>query len=252
MNYGEKVYYEMFPYEEKTPGFEDLNSIFLEMFNKNGVIARRLFNTTIFDLFSDKFNYMKWVKNVVGDYNNGIIEAYIKPYAVEARVYFLDEDCFTANLIDVTLKLQSTADMQAVYDEELEKLHRMSGIYDVNEAALLDAVRKIKMAQVLHDKVVELVKVVEERVNILDATSRNSVKDVKTICDDEVNKAKYELGIIDSKLKQAYEDCVNEQKQVVLYEKKKLVDETFAEAEERLSQLKQAAEKVINTVKLEE
>ena len=251
MNYGEKVYYEMFPYEEKTPGFEDLNSIFLEMFNKNGVIARRLFNTTIFDLFSDKFNYMKWVKNVVGDYNNGIIEAYIKPYAVEARVYFLDEDCFTANLIDVTLKLQSTADMQAVYDEELEKLHRMSGIYDVNEAALLDAVRKIKMAQVLHDKVVELVKVVEERVNILDATSRNSVKDVKTICDDEVNKAKYELGIIDSKLKQAYEDCVNEQKQVVLYEKKKLVDETFAEAEERLSQLKQAAEKVINTVRLE-
>ena len=42
-----------------------------------------------------------------------------------------------------------------------------------------------------------------------------------------------------------------EQKQVVLYEKKKLVDEVFAEAEERLSQLKQAAEKTINTVKLE-
>ena len=127
----------------------------------------------------------------------------------------------------------------------------MSGIYDVNEAALLDAVRKIQMAQVLHDRVVELVKVVEERVNILDATSRNAITDVKTICEDEVKKAKYELSIIDEKLRAAYDACVAEQKQVVLYEKKKLVEETFAEAEERLSALKQAAERTINTVRLE-
>lgn len=252
MTYGEKVYSEMFPYEEKTPDFEELSTIFLEMFNKDGVVPRKLFNVSIYDLFGDKFNYMKWVKCIIGDYSaHGMIDAYVKPYAIEARVYFLDEDCFTANLIDVTTKFQKTADQQAVYDEELEKLRRMSGIYDVNEASLLDAVRKIQMAQVLHDKVVELVKVVEERVTILDATSRNSVRDVKTICEDEVNKAKYELGIIDDKLKQAYDDCLAEQKQAVLYEKRKLVDETFAEAEERLSQLKQAAEKVINTVKLE-
>ena len=252
MNYGEKVYSEMFPYEEKTPDFEGLSTIFLEMFNKDGVIPRRLFNVGIFDLFSDKFNYMKWAKCIMGDYSaHGMIEAFVKPYATEARMYFLDEDCFTANLIDVTTKIQNTADQQAVYEEELEKLRRMSGIYDVNEAALLDAVRKIQMAQVLHDKVVELVKVVEERVNILDATSRSSVREVKTVCEDEVKKAKYELSIIDEKLKQAYDDCLAEQKQVILYDKKKLVDEVFAEAEERLSQLKQAADKVINTVKLE-
>ncbi len=251
MTYGEKVYADMFPYEENTPDFENISSIFLEMFNKDGVIPRKLFDGTIYDLFSDKFNYMKWSKNIIGDSSNGLIEAYIKPYAITARAYFLDEDCFTANLIDVTMKLQRTADMQAVIDDELEKMRRMSGIYDVNEATLLDAVRKIQMAQVLHDRVVELVKVVEERVNILDATSRNSVQDVKTICEDEVKKAKYELSIIDEKLKAAYDECVSEQKQVVLYEKKKLVEETFAEAEERLSALKKAAEKTINTVKLE-
>ena len=251
MTYGENVYAEMFPYEEKTPGFEGLSEIFIEMFNRGGVISRRLFNGTIYDLFSDKFNYMKWVKNIIGELTDGIINAYIKPYAIEARTYFLDEDCFTANLIDVTRKIQSTADCQAVYDEELEKLYRMAGIYDVNEAALLDAVSKIKMAQVLHDKVVELVKVIEERVNILDTTSRNSIIEVKSVCENEVNKAKYELSIIDEKLKQAYADCVAEQKQAVLYDKKKLVDETFAEAEERLSALKLAAEKTINTVKLE-
>ena len=251
MTYGENVYAEMFPYEEKTPGFEGHSEIFIEMFNRGGVISRRLFNGTIYDLFSDKFNYMKWVKNIIGELTDGIINAYIKPYAIEARTYFLDEDCFTANLIDVTRKIQSTADCQAVYDEELEKLYRMAGIYDVNEAALLDAVSKIKMAQVLHDKVVELVKVIEERVNILDTTSRNSIIEVKSVCENEVNKAKYELSIIDEKLKQAYADCVAEQKQAVLYDKKKLVDETFAEAEERLSALKLAAEKTINTVKLE-
>ena len=251
MSYGEKVYADMFPYEEKTPDFEGLSAIFIEMFNRDGVIPKKLFNGTIYDLFGDKFNFMKWAKNVEPNSGDSVIEAFIKPYAVEARVYFLDEDCFTANLINVTTKLQRTADRQAVYDEEIEKLRRMSGIYDVNEAALLEAVRKIKMAEVLHNKVVELTKVVEERVNILDTTSRNSVRDVRMLCEDEVKKARYELSIIDEKLKQAYEDCVNEQKQVVLAEKQKLVEETFAEAEERLNALKHAAEKTINTVKLE-
>lgn len=251
MSYGEKVYEEMFPYEENTPGFKECSIIFIEMFDKNGVVSRKLFDGTIYNLFSDKFNFMKWTKCIIGDYSDGVMEAYIRPYAVEARVFFLDEDCFTANLINTTMKLQRNVDKQAVYDEELERLHRMSGIYDVNEAALLDAVSKIQMAQVLHDKVVELVKVVEERVNILDASSRNSIRDVKMVCEDEVKKAKYELSIIDEKLKTAYEACVAEQKQVVLYEKKKLVEETFAEAEERLNQLKQAAEKTINRVKLE-
>ena len=251
MSYGEKVYKVMFPYEEKTPGFEDLSTVFIEMFNKGGIVSQRNFDEYIYDLFSDKLNYVKWAKNIIGNPQDGAIEGFVRPYGIEARAYFLDEDCFTANLTDVTLKVLKTADRQAVIDEELEKLRRMSGIYDVNEAALLDAVRKIQMAQVLHDRVTELVKVVEERVGILDATSRNSIQEVKTSCDDEVKKAKYELSIIDEKLKAAYEECVAQQKQVVLYEKKKLIDEVYAEAEERLSQLKAAAEKTINTVKLE-
>ena len=251
MTYGEGIYSEMFPYEEQTPDFENLSVIFIEMFYKDGVVPRKLFYGDIYDLFSNKYNYMKWVKNIFGDASDGVIEVFVKPYALEARVYFLDEDCFTANLIDVTTKLQKTGDRQAVYDDALSKLYHMSGIYDVNEAALLDAVNKIQMAQILHDKVQELLKVVEDRVNILDTTSRNSVTDVRTICEDEVKKTKYELSIIDEKLKNAYDAVVAEQKQVVLFEKKKLLDDVFAEAEERLSQLKQAAEKTINTVKLE-
>lgn len=251
MAYGESIYKDMFPYEDETPDFEGLSAIFVEMFNKDGIVPRRLFNGAIYNLFSNKYNFMKWIQCFIGDASSGEIEAYIKPYAVEARMYFLDEDTFTANLISVTTKVQRTADKQTVCDEELEKVRRMSGIYDVNEALLLDAVKKIEMAQVLHDKVTELSKVVEERVNILDSMSRNSVKDVQTICEDEVKKAQYELSIIDEKLKAAYEANVAEQKQVILYEKKKLVDETLAEAEERLSALKQAAEKTINTVKLE-
>ena len=47
----------------------------------------------------------------------------------------------------------------------------------------------------LHDRVSELVKVVEERVSILDATSRNSVLEVKSSCEDEVKKAKRALEI---------------------------------------------------------
>ena len=80
------------------------------MFNKDGIIPRKLFDGTIYDLFRDKYNYMKWAKNVVGDSFDGIIEAFIKPYAVEARVYFLDEDCFSSNLINVTMKLQRNVD----------------------------------------------------------------------------------------------------------------------------------------------
>ena len=251
MDYGEKVYMDIFPYEEKTPGYEDISNIFIEMFDKNGVIPKRLFNKTLFDIFSNKFNYMKWAANVTLYSAVDIVDRFIMPYAIEARTYFLDEDCFLSNMIDVTRKIEASADKQTVLDEELEKLRRMSGIYEVNEAALLNAVRKIELAEVLHQRVTQLAKVIEDRVNILDATSMNSVKEVKTICEDEVKKASYELSIIDEKLKQAYENCVSEQKQVVLFEKKKLLEDTFAEAEERLSQLKQAADKVINTVKLE-
>lgn len=249
MEYAEEVYAQMCPYEELTPDFGNISVIFLEMFNKNGIIPTRTFNSTIYDLFNDKFNFMKWAKNV--SLTDDVLEYFVKPYAVEARIYFLDEDCFTANLIDVTGKLIASADKQAVYDTELEKIYHMAGIYDVSETSLIDAVGKIKAAELLHDKIEALMKVVDDRVNILDATSRNSVVDVKNVCDDEVKKAKYELKIIDEKLKQAYDNCVAEQKQVVLFEKQKLLDETFAEAEERLSALKHAAEKTINTVKLE-
>ncbi|MBQ1326447.1 MAG: AAA family ATPase [Eubacterium sp.] len=249
MEYAEEVYAQMCPYEELTPDFGNISVIFLEMFNKNGIIPTRTFNSTIYDLFNDKFNFMKWAKNV--SLTDDVLEYFVKPYAVEARIYFLDEDCFTANLIDVTGKLIASADKQAVYDTELEKIYHMAGIYDVSETSLIDVVGKIKAAELLHDKIEALMKVVDDRVNILDATSRNSVVDVKNVCDDEVKKAKYELKIIDEKLKQAYDNCVAEQKQVVLYEKQKLLDETFAEAEERLSALKHAAERTINTVKLE-
>lgn len=251
LDYAENVYVDMFPFEENTADFEQLKLIFLEMFNKDGAIVKGIFIRDIYDVFTDKMNFLKWTRHIFSENLNELLIAYVKPYAVQARVYFLDEDCFTANLIDVTEKFQISADKQAVFDAEIEKLQHMTGIYDINESTLIDAVNKIKSAQLLHDKISGLMKVVDERVTILDSTSRSSVLDVKNICDDEVKKAKYELKIIDEKLKQAYDNCVAEQKQVVLYEKQKLLDETFAEAEERLSALKRAAEKTINTVKLE-
>ncbi|MCR5368190.1 AAA family ATPase [Eubacterium sp.] len=251
LTYIENVYNAMFPYKEHTPDFENLSTIFLEMIHKDGIIAKKRFNTAMYDLFSDKFNYMKWNKNLLDTAIDGTVNSFIQQYAIEARAYFIDEDCFVSNLIDVTKKIQTSGDMQAVLDEETEKLHRMAGIYDVNEAVLLDAVNKIKMANTMHEKVVELVKIVDERVNILDSMSSNAINNVKSLCDDEVSKAKYELSIINEKLQQAYDSCVNEQKRAILYDKKKMVDEVFQEAEEKLMSLKRAAEKTVNTVKLE-
>ena len=251
MTYAESVYVDMFPFEEKTEGFDQLSLIFLEMLNKDGAIVKGAFLRDIYDIFTDKMNFLKWTRHIYSENINELLVAFVKPYAIQARIYFLDEDCFTANLIDVTDKLQVSADKQAVIDVEIEKLQHMTGIYDINESTLIDAVNKVKLAQLLHDKITGLMKVVDERVTILDATSRNSVIDVKNVCDDEVKKAKYELKIIDEKLKQAYDNCVAEQKQVVLFEKQKLLDDVFAEAEERLIALKEAANKTINTVKLE-
>ena len=52
LNYGETIYKEIFVYEEETPNFEELETIFIELFDTNSVVYKRSFNPAFFNISS--------------------------------------------------------------------------------------------------------------------------------------------------------------------------------------------------------
>lgn len=248
---GQRIYKEIFPFDEATPDFEKLEMVFLEMFDVNGVISRNCFNITLFNLFTDKFNFLKWADST-GYYNNvsELGSAFI-PYVTAARGYYADEDMFTANIISVFLKMQASPDIMAVYHEELSKLEHMAGIYRVDEARILKAEQKLDTADALIAKSNHILGVVDDRVKMIDDVTKQSFDKVKQYCEAEISSAKVELGAIDQEMQKRLDDYVEAQKRVILFEKTEFVNQMFAEAENKLAEMKSMAKMVVNSANLE-
>ena len=251
LNYGEKVYKEIFVYEDETPNFDNLEMIFLELFDENSAIYKRCFNPVIFNLFNDKHNYVKWLHAMAPYKDVTSMFPLIIPYACTSRSYFADEDMFTSNLIGYSIKLFITPNAQEIHEQEIKKIEHMVGIYDVDEARIMSAEQHLDSAEALITKSTDVLNLADERIKSIDSITKASYEKVKKLCDAEIATAKLELGVVDEKLKQELDDFAEEQKKFILYDKQEFLKEVFAEAEGKLSEMKRMSQMVVNSANLE-
>lgn len=251
LNYGETIYKEIFVYEEETPNFEELETIFIELFDTNSVVYKRSFNPAFFNLFNNKHNYVKWARSI-GPYKEvaSYAQFYI-PYGATARSYYADEDMFTSCMIGFSIKLFISPDPQHVYEEELKKLEHLVGIYNVDEARILTAEQKLDAAEALIIKSTDVLNLAEERMKAIEGVTKESFDKIKKLCEAEISATKAELGTFDQELQHKLDEYTEDQKKIILFEKQEFMKGIFSEAESKINDMKRMSQMVVNSANLE-
>lgn len=251
LEYAEEVYKTVFPYEENTEDFEELFLIFLEFFDENSAIARRIFNPVFYNLYNNKQNYVKWLRATAKFSAIGGNEVFYVPYAIKARMFYYDEEQFAANVLEVCLRMFKSSNAKLVYEEEVARLEHLAGIYNVDEARIISVEQRLDTAETMLQRATEILKVAEQRLKTIDTVTATSCQSVKEICDTEITLAQARLSEIASAMQRDYDSFVEGQKQLVLYEKQQLVEDTFAAAEKKLAELQRLAQLAVNSANME-
>lgn len=251
ISYAESIYPHVFIFEDQTPDLDELCRVFTEFFDKDNVVSKRAFDVTLFDLFSDKHNYLKWVRSVFSNQSLKKIGEFCVPYALEARSYFPDEDMFTANLIGVCKRMMKEANPAEVYEDEKKKLCHQAGIYNVDEERILTTEKKLDAAQNMLTKSESILRLADERIKTVDAMTQANCDKIKMVCETEVSQARVEMSEMDEKLRAVFETFVEGQKKIILYDKQEMIKEVFAEAQQKLTELKMTAQQAVNNANLE-
>lgn len=251
IEYAERIYRDIFPYYDETPDFEERAAVFLALFGKTGIIRRRAFDITLFNLFNNPDNYIKWAQSLSDEKDIVELRAHYLPYAVAARSYFPDEDMFTANIILVTGKLMVSPNPSALISEEIKKIEHMAGIYNVDEATVLRAEQNIRAAKDVVERSAGMLSEIDTRIKAIDEISNAATERVKDMCEGKIAESEAMLNGIDTKLKNAYDSFAESQKKSLVFDKQLFINDVVAEAQVQLNDLKKTAQMIVSSARLE-
>lgn len=251
LRYGEGVYPYIFTYDEMTPDFENLRNMFLDMFDVRGAITKRVFHPTLFQLFRDKQNFIRWASIVPmnSDFrkrNTPIIE-----YALKSRAFFADEDTYTVNLMYITEKFLKNEADERIFEENMSELRRMAGIYEISEERILSAEQKISNIQRVAASMKDSLALVEERAKTLNEISENTVKSADDYCQSTLLRMKSKIEGLSEDMEREHRSFIEMQHETILADKEELVRSVFNESQAELAELKKTVSKIILSAKTE-
>ena len=251
VTYARDVYKELLLYGEDTKDFEERAELFFSMFRGSGFIVTRCFAPKIMNLFFKFENYRRWAESAekYSGFRN-VVNA-CERYGVETRCYFTEEETFTSNLIYVTALMVESGDADAVYRYQKNKVEHMVGIYEVDEAMIREAELSMKAAKDTIDRSKDILQVLEERMSTVDSTTEHAVNRIKQITSSEIELTQSKIKGIEARLQEAYDKFADTQRESVLYEKQKLVDEIVRETDEKLESFRKSVQGIVNMANLE-
>lgn len=249
--YAQQIYTIIFPFGTETPDFEELTDVFLRMLGMNGSIIKGNFTLMVYNLFSNKQNYVKWMQTVnsFGKYTN--VMGVCRDYGIEARSYFPSEEAFTANFIFACMRIIGAANPAEEYRIQIRNVEHMAGVYDVDESLIMEAEQSIASARETIDRSRDLLTLMEEKTKSVQYLTEHSVERIKQVTVSELEQAEAKLGTVEARLQEAYDKFVDTQRDRVLADKKQLVDEIKADTEEIFKKFKLEVQQVISMAKLD-
>lgn len=244
----EQIYECMFEFDIKTPNFDELSLMYYEFFNANGVIANNLFDEKIYNLFIDKSCFFMLMKSILS--NIKVYKSYYLPlvgYAVSARGYFIDENAFANHLIMVISKMSQTADVKSVTEEELRKVEHMAGIYDIDEIALNKAETQLITARDMLHEAQSILASADQKMAALKQLVSSSSDTMQEISNREIASVDSAAKNARQDLDRAFDEFIESQKKIVLFEKDQLSAQLVRDSEARLSELQKMANTITGT-----
>lgn len=251
LDYAEEIYKAVFAYEEQTPNFDELCLIFIELFDEDSAVAKHCFNQTFYNLFTDKHNYIKWLRGLAKYKNIAGKEKYYVPYGVKARAFFFDEDQFTAHMVDITTGLLVSSAPAEFYAKALIDVEHMAGIYNVDETRILNLEQHIAATEGVLERSMEILNAAEARLQTIDSVTKTAYDSVKSLCDQQLTITKSQLADLADKMQLGYDEFVEGQRKVVLYEKQQLLDSVFRDAEDRMKDMQKMAQTTVSGANME-
>ena len=95
------------------------------------------------------------------------IEKECTEYGMMARSYFGSEDTFTANYIYVSQEMMDSENPSKVLETEMKNVEHMAGIYDVDEALIMEAEQKIMAARDSVDRAQVSLEMINQKIRLL-------------------------------------------------------------------------------------
>ena len=251
VRYGEEIYPHIFFMEEQTPGFEELQAIFLEMFDIGGVISKQMFIPKIYHLFSSKMNYIRWTKGLDAKrYGTKEREA-ITDYGTQIRPYCQDEDIFSAALWRFTDRIMNGEKPEDVMREEYGNVCKMVGIYNVSEERIMLAEQKIDAMQAATSRLQDSLALSEERAKTLSELSQNTVRDVQNFCDGEMTRAKVKVDNLMQTMNRNHDEFVESQRRAIIADKDDIVNKVIADSQKEISELRKVVDQMVRNARSE-
>jgi len=245
----EEIYATLFLYGENTPEFDKTVEIFKMLTCDNGLIMKGFYDAFLFASFRDKSDYLTLVQ-LISMQNNAIkIFECIKTHALDARAFFIDDTAYMSYLLTLVNRMTSLSpDMYENFlKDELWKIARSNGIYDIDPVRLAQVEKNVHSAEIT----------IENGKNILTALEHRG-REIEQLADEADKKAKESARsaelYLDTKVKNAtagldsiLTEYTARQKESIHLEKEAFLKELFAEAQSELDKYTALANSLTGT-----
>lgn len=249
----EKLYKDIFIYDEKTPNSEDLQLVFTELFEEGGVVAKNMYEPALFQSFYDKNNYIYLCK-VIAEYPNfrAIFHALVS-YGIRVREYYIDDSEYLANLIRVADELAETVTMQydTITSMELLKIQRMNGFYDIDAVDIAKAEKQLMETRQIMDHSRELINQIDQRSRQLQDLMEEIATTIRQIGHNESELMQQSAETYKKDLVAEYKKELKTQKKQISLESSEFVKQMFQEATNELEQLRTMAKTIASSTSFE-
>ena len=253
LNRAEKIYKEIFIYDEETPGADDLELVFLEFFEERGVIAENMYNADLFRTFYDKNNYIYLINSINQYANSQDFFAYLSDYGVNVREYFIDDSEYLSHLVRVTNELAASASNQyeAIIGQERQNIRRMNGVYNVDAVDIAKAEKQLIESRQIMDHSADVIAQADQRSRQLLGMMDEITSSLQEIGRRETEMMQKKAESCKQDLLADYKKTLQQQKEKISLESSEFVKQMFQEATTQLEQLRTMAGTIASSTALE-
>lgn len=251
--HAERLYKDIFTYDDKTPNCEDLQLVFTEFFEEGGVVAKNMYDPALFQTFYDKNNYIYLCK-AIGQYPNiRAIFHELTTYGISIREYYIDDSEYLANLIRVAQELADTVTMQydTITSMELLKIQRMNGFYNIDAVDIAKAEKQLLETKQIMEHSMEVINQIDQRSRQLQDLMEEITTSIRQIGKNEGELMQQAAETYKKELASEYKKELKTQKKQISLESSEFVKQMFEEATTELEQLRTMAKTIASSTSFE-
>ena len=239
----EILYDDLFLLGENTPEFEQTAEIFKLLAGKEGLMMKGFYDPFLLVSFSDKRYYLSLVQVIAQQKQAFKLFDAICKNALEVREFLADDTLYLTYLLKLVSKMSKVGpdSYKVIIEEELIRLRRSNGIYDIDPVRLAQVEKNVSTAALTVESGKNTLQAIEHKgremerlTRELDEKTKETVRSMDAYLDEKIRTAKDTMNEI-------LKDYENTQKKSIYLEKDIFLKQVFSDAEAQINKYKAVA-----------